>query len=39
VDFVDEAGRYVYGDYHTDCYNEAKHGKANYGENIPMEGE
>ena len=34
VDFQDESGKFHYGNYHTECYNESKHGKANYGENI-----
>lgn len=33
VEFFDN-GNYHYGNYHTECYNEAKHGIANYGENI-----
>ena len=39
VDFQDESGKFHYGNFHTWCYDEKKHGKANYGENIPMEGE
>ena len=31
VEFVDEAGKYRYGNYHADCYNESKHGEASYG--------
>lgn len=34
VEFEDEDGKFHYGNYHTECYNESKHGKANYGENI-----
>jgi len=34
VDFQDESGKYHYGNFHSECYNEAKHGKAEYGENI-----
>ena len=34
VEFEDEEGKYHYGNYHTECYNESKHGRANYGENI-----
>jgi hypothetical protein len=34
VEFQDDDGKFHYGNYHTECYNEAKHGKANYGENI-----
>jgi hypothetical protein len=30
----DENGKFHYGNYHTECYNETKHGKAKYGENI-----
>jgi hypothetical protein len=36
VEFVDEKGNYRYGNYHTECYNESKHGSANYGENLPF---
>jgi hypothetical protein len=39
VEFQDDGGKFHYGNYHTECYDEMKHGKANYGENIPMEGE
>jgi hypothetical protein len=31
VDFIDEDGKYHYGNYHHDCYDEKKHGEANYG--------
>lgn len=31
VEFVDEDGKYHYGNYHHDCYDEKKHGEANYG--------
>ena len=34
VEFEDKDGKFHYGNYHTACYNEAKHGQANYGENI-----
>ena len=34
VEFEDEDGKYHYGNYHTECYDESKHGIANYGENI-----
>ena len=34
VEFEDEEGKYHYGNYHTECYDESKHGVANYGENI-----
>ena len=34
VEFQDDDGKFYYGNYHTECYDEAKHGKANYGENI-----
>jgi len=34
VEFQDESGEYHYGNYHTECYNETKHGKAEWGENI-----
>lgn len=34
VEFEDEDGKFHYGNYHTECYSESKHGKANYGENI-----
>lgn len=34
VEFMDEAGKYHYGNYHTECYDETKHGIANYGDNI-----
>jgi hypothetical protein len=34
VEFQDDDGKFHYGNYHTECYNEAKHGKAEYGENI-----
>jgi hypothetical protein len=34
VEFVDESGHFHYGNYHTECYNETKHGKATYGQNI-----
>ena len=37
VDFQNEGGKFYYGNYHTECYNEAKHGKAEYGENIEEE--
>ena len=39
VDFQDESGKFHYGNFHTECYEETKHGKAKYGENIPMKGE
>lgn len=31
VDFIDDDERYHYGNYHHDCYDEKKHGVANYG--------
>lgn len=31
VDFIDEDGKYHYGNYHHDCYDASKHGEANYG--------
>jgi hypothetical protein len=34
VEFEDEDGKYHYGNYHTECYDESKHGIATYGENI-----
>lgn len=34
VEFMDGDGKYHYGNYHTECYDESKHGIANYGENI-----
>lgn len=36
VEFI-ENDKYHYGNYHTECYNEDKHGPANYGENIPLD--
>lgn len=34
VDYTDDMGKWHYGNYHTECHDDTKHGVANYGENI-----